>query len=216
MDVGTLTDRLSPNIHRSTAIASIFRFAYFCLLQIIRFSIAWYHKHYCAKAYIQTVQGNISQLGLTPPQVKKAFLAADLQAKTGHHTDDTFKRMPVTGVSGKIVCGAVVGPVRGPMGGRAAGRIFVCLLFGLGLSPAEVEHPPLLLGPWSTSANIGHGPRFRLAFAALDFLLHGFGILSIKTKAFVGNGGKNSLMGYWRQTSSQKLAQVKKTAPVCS
>lgn len=45
-------------------------------------------------SHIQTVQGNISQSGLTPRQVKKAYLAADLQAKTGHHTDDTFKRMP--------------------------------------------------------------------------------------------------------------------------
>ncbi|EJK67887.1 hypothetical protein THAOC_11011 [Thalassiosira oceanica] len=51
MDVGTLTDGLSPNIHRSTAIASIIRFACFRLLRFIRFSIAWYHKHYCAKAY---------------------------------------------------------------------------------------------------------------------------------------------------------------------
>ncbi|EJK60696.1 hypothetical protein THAOC_18898 [Thalassiosira oceanica] len=51
MDVGTLTDGLSPNIHRSTAIASIIPFACFRLLRIIRFSIAWYHKHYCAKAY---------------------------------------------------------------------------------------------------------------------------------------------------------------------
>ena len=32
MDVGTLTDGLSPNIHRSTAIASIIRFACFRLL----------------------------------------------------------------------------------------------------------------------------------------------------------------------------------------
>ncbi|EJK49135.1 hypothetical protein THAOC_32019, partial [Thalassiosira oceanica] len=41
MDVGTLTERLSPNIHRSMAIASIIRFACFHLLRIIRFSIAW-------------------------------------------------------------------------------------------------------------------------------------------------------------------------------
>ncbi|EJK67123.1 hypothetical protein THAOC_11884, partial [Thalassiosira oceanica] len=54
MDVRTLTDGLSPNIHRSTAIASIIPFACFRLLRIIRFSIAWYHKHYCAKAYPST------------------------------------------------------------------------------------------------------------------------------------------------------------------
>ncbi|EJK69815.1 hypothetical protein THAOC_08890, partial [Thalassiosira oceanica] len=34
------------------AITSIIRFACFRLLRIIRFSIAWYHKHYCAKAYV--------------------------------------------------------------------------------------------------------------------------------------------------------------------
>jgi len=45
MDVGILTDGLSPNIHRSMAIASILRFASFRLLRIIRFSIAWYHTH---------------------------------------------------------------------------------------------------------------------------------------------------------------------------
>ncbi|EJK48362.1 hypothetical protein THAOC_32851 [Thalassiosira oceanica] len=42
INVGTLTDGLSPNIHRSMAIASIIRFACFHLLRIIRFSIAWY------------------------------------------------------------------------------------------------------------------------------------------------------------------------------
>ncbi|EJK68169.1 hypothetical protein THAOC_10675 [Thalassiosira oceanica] len=57
MDVGTLTDGLSLDIHRSTAIASIIRFACFRLLRIIRFSIAWYHKHYCAKAYWTPANG---------------------------------------------------------------------------------------------------------------------------------------------------------------
>ncbi|EJK47599.1 hypothetical protein THAOC_33668, partial [Thalassiosira oceanica] len=43
MDVGTLTEGLSPNIHRSMAIASIIQFACFHLLRIIRFSIACNH-----------------------------------------------------------------------------------------------------------------------------------------------------------------------------
>lgn len=43
--------------------------------------------------HLQTVRGNISGSGLTPRQIKRAYLAADLQAKTGHHTDETFKRM---------------------------------------------------------------------------------------------------------------------------
>ena len=42
---------------------------------------------------VQTVSGNIEESGLTPRQVKRAYLAAELQAKTGHHTDETFTRM---------------------------------------------------------------------------------------------------------------------------
>ncbi|EJK45203.1 hypothetical protein THAOC_36191, partial [Thalassiosira oceanica] len=71
MDVGTLIDGLSPNIHRSTAIASIIRFACFRLLRVIRFSIAWYHKHYyCAKAYCGVV---VLWSGMSLTQTYKAL-----------------------------------------------------------------------------------------------------------------------------------------------